>query len=278
MTDSPEKISSKIALSLQTTLDLTRLIEIFSAEVGALIVHQGIRYSFDDFELDLKVGQQARHACSYHLNIGDEPLGKLTFRRNQKFTDAEIEVLEQLLTTLLYPLRNALLYEDALELSSKDQLTGICNRSTLDLMLKHELSHTQRQGSTFTLLIMDIDHFKSVNDNHGHIVGDCALKAVANMFSTRKRNGDFLFRYGGEEFVIIMHDVDQDEARQQAEYIRSYIESHPCICAETQLNITISIGGSISMEHEAPETLLSRADQALYRAKNNGRNRVCFTA
>ncbi len=266
----------EITQSLQTTLDPTRLIEIFSAEVGALIVHQGVRYRNDDVEIDLKLGRQARHACTYHLNIGDEPLGKLSFRRNQKFTDAEIEALEQLLCSLLYPLRNGLLYEDALQLAQKDPLTGICNRAALDEMLQRELSHAQRMDADLSLLVLDIDHFKNINDRYGHIVGDCALKAVSGMVDACKRDGDLLFRYGGEEFVVLMRDTDLAGAHLLSERIRKYIADTSYNCSGADLNVTVSIGVSELQQDDSPVSLFARADQALYRAKKGGRNRVCI--
>ena len=267
--------SLEITQSLQVSLDPTRLIEVFSMEVGSLIVHQGVRYRNDDLELDVKLGRQARHSCTYKLNIGDEPLGKLTFRRNQKFTEAEIEALEQLLCSLLYPLRNALLYQDALQLAQKDPLTGICNRAALDEMMSRELSHARRHSSSYALLILDIDHFKRVNDRYGHIIGDCALKAVAGMIGTCKRDGDLLFRYGGEEFVVLMRDTDRDGAHLLAERIRTCIETTPCTCSGANLDIRVSIGLSVLQDNDSPVSLFARADQALYSAKRNGRNQVC---
>jgi len=265
----------EITQSLQTSLDPTRLIELFSMEVATLIVHQGIRYRNDDLNLDVKLGRQARHSCTYKLNIGDEPLGKLTLRRNQKFTEAEIEALEQLLCSLLYPLRNALLYQDALELAQKDPLTGICNRTALDEMMQREISHARRQGSSCAMIILDIDHFKTVNDKYGHIIGDCALKAIAGMANSCKRDGDLLFRYGGEEFVVLMRDTDHDGAMLLAERIRHYIEENPCACSGAELAMTVSIGVSVLQDTDSPVSLFARADQALYSAKRNGRNQVC---
>jgi diguanylate cyclase (GGDEF)-like protein len=277
-----QELTSKKALeitqSLQTTLDPTRLIEIFSAEVSSLIVHQGIRYRNEDTGIDLKLGRQARHACSYNLNIGDEPLGSLTFRRNQKFTDAEFEALEQLLCSLLYPLRNGLLYEDAIQLAQKDPLTGICNRAALDEMLQRELSHAQRKDTALSLLVLDIDHFKKINDRYGHIVGDCALKAVANMVNTCKRDGDLLFRYGGEEFVVLMRDTELAGAHLLAERIRQYIAENSFNCSGAELSVAASIGVSELQQDDTPTSMFSRADQALYRAKKNGRNQVCIAA
>lgn len=272
------KKSLEITQSLQTTLDPTRLIEIFSAEVGSLIVHQGIRYHNEDTGIDLKLGRQARHACSYNLNIGDEPLGSLTFRRNQKFSDAEFEALEQLLCSLLYPLRNGLLYEDAIQLAQKDPLTGICNRAALDEMLKRELSHAQRKDAPLSLLVLDIDHFKNINDHYGHIIGDCALKSVANMVSACKRDGDLLFRYGGEEFVVLMRDTDLAGAHLLAERIRQYIAENSFNCSGAELEITASIGVAELAQDDTPTSVFGRADKALYRAKKDGRNQVCVAA
>ena len=273
-----EQTTSKaleITQSLQTSLDPGRLVQIFSMEVGALIVHQGVRYRNDKLDLDLELGRQAPHSCSYTLNLGDQPMGQLSFHRNQKFSEAEIEALEQLLCSLLYPLRNALLYQDALELAQKDPLTGICNRAALDELMQRELSHSHRQGSSFALIILDIDHFKAVNDQYGHIIGDCALKAVANMVAKCKRDGDLLFRYGGEEFVVLMRDTGMEGAGLLAERIRSYIEAHPCSCLGADLNIRVSVGVSVLQKNDSPVSLFARADQALYSAKRQGRNQVC---
>ncbi len=265
----------EITRSLQTSLDPTRLIEVFSMEAGALIEHQGIRYRNIDLDLDVKLGRQARQSCTYNLNLGDEPLGKLSLRRNRKFSAGEMEVLEQLLCSLLYPLRNALLYQDALQLAQKDPLTGICNRAALDETMQRELSHARRQDSSYALLILDIDHFKDVNDKYGHIVGDCALKTVANIIDTCKRDGDLLFRYGGEEFVVLMRDTDLDGSHLLAERIRSAFETTACTCSGADLEIRVSIGVSVLQENDSPVSLFARADQALYNAKRNGRNQVC---
>jgi diguanylate cyclase (GGDEF)-like protein len=265
----------EITASLQTTLDPTRLVELFSREVGALIEHQGIRYRNEELDLEVRFGRRARHSCTYKLNIGDEPLGKLTFRRNNKFSETDSGILEQLLCSLLYPLRNALLYQDAVQLAQRDPLTGAYNRAALDEMLRQELSHAHRQSSCCALLMLDIDHFKAINDRYGHIIGDCALKAVANMARSCKREGDLLFRYGGEEFLILVRDTACDGATLLAERIRRHIETHPCHCSGGEFAMTVSIGISVLSDEDTPVSLFARADHALYNAKRNGRNQVC---
>lgn len=263
--------------SLQTTLDPTRLVELFSLETAGLVPHHGIRYRNADLDLEVRRGRHARHSCTYRLNLGDEPLGKLTLRRDEKFSDAEIEILERLLCDLLYPLRNALLYQDALQLAQKDPLTGISNRAALDEILSREVSHARRRQAHCAMLVLDIDHFKAVNDRYGHIIGDCALKSVAGMAQSCKRDGDLLFRYGGEEFVILMRDTDRSGALLLAERIRRHIAESPCVCSGAELAMTVSIGISMLVDSDSPESFFARADQALYRAKSSGRNRVCVT-
>jgi diguanylate cyclase (GGDEF)-like protein len=265
----------EIVARLQTSLDPTRLIELFSTESATLVAHEGVRYRNDDLNLDVKLGQHARHSCTYRLNIGDEPLGKLTFRRVQKFSEADIEVLEKLLCSLLYPLRNALLYQDALQLAQRDPLTGICNRAALDETMQREISHARRQGSSCAMVMLDIDHFKAINDKYGHIIGDCALKAVAEMVKNCKRDGDLLFRYGGEEFVVLLRDTDRDGAVLLAERVRRHIADNSCNCSGAELAMTVSIGVSVLTDSDSPVSLFARADQALYNAKRNGRNQVC---
>ncbi len=267
-----------ITRNLQATLDPTRMIELYSMEIGEIIVHQGMRYRNEDLDLDVKTGRQARHSCSYNLALGDEPLGKLTIRRDKRFSTAEISALEELLISLLYPMRNALLYQDALQLAQKDPLTGICNRAALDEMLQRELSHSRRHGTSCSLLILDIDHFKSINDRYGHIIGDCALKGIASMAAAQMRDGDMLFRYGGEEFVVLMRDTGIKGASLLAERIRRHIEEHPCICSGAEVDITVSLGLSELHGNDTPVSLFARADQALYHAKKNGRNQVCVAA
>ncbi len=265
----------EIVRCLQTSLDPMRLMELFSQEVGNLIPHQGIRYRNDDLDLEVRLGTQSRHSCSYKLHLGDEPLGKLSFRRNEKFSERETEILERLLCNLLYPLRNALLYQDALQLAQKDPLTGVSNRAALDEMLHRELSHARRRQADCAMLVLDIDHFKAINDRYGHIIGDCALKAIAQQTDLCKRDGDLLFRYGGEEFIVLMRDTDREGALLLAERIRSHIAETPCRCSGAELAMSVSIGVSMLADSDTPESLFARADQALYQAKDNGRNQVC---
>jgi diguanylate cyclase (GGDEF)-like protein len=264
-----------VTQALQTTLSLERMIELFSLKLNELVPHSGVRYRNTDLNLEVRHGRQGRHSCTYRLTLGDEPLGKLTLRRSEKFTESELETVERLVCGLLYPLRNALLYQDAISMARRDPLTGTSNRAALDDVLRREISHAGRHGSQCALLMVDIDHFKQVNDRYGHIVGDCALKAVAGITDGTMRDGDQLFRYGGEEFVVLLRETGLRGARRLAERIRSNIAKTPCHCSGAELSLTVSIGISAFAAGDTPLSLFVRADEALFEAKAAGRNQVC---
>jgi two-component system cell cycle response regulator len=169
----------------------------------------------------------------------------------------------------------------SLEMAITDQLTGLHNRRYMARHLDNLILGAQKSGKPLAFLIMDIDHFKSVNDAHGHDIGDEVLREFANRISANIRGIDLACRYGGEEFVVVMPDTDIDFACTIAERLRHSVETTPFEIsrAPDKLNVTISIGiASALSEGDNAESLLHRADQALYRAKREGRNRVIKAA
>jgi two-component system, cell cycle response regulator len=169
----------------------------------------------------------------------------------------------------------------SLEMAITDQLTGLHNRRYMARHLDTLISNAQKAGKPLAFLIMDIDYFKSVNDSHGHDIGDEVLREFASRISANVRGIDLACRYGGEEFVVVMPDTDIAFAYSIAERLRKSVESTPFAIsrAPNHLNITISIGIAGSEKHgDSAEALLHRADQALYRAKREGRNRVVADA
>ena len=263
-----------LSRALQTSLDPVRLVDLFSDHMQGFVTHDGMLYRNDALDIQHRFGSQARHRCTYTLNIGDEPLGELVFCRRQKFTPVETALMEDYLCYLLYPLRNALLYQTALNLAQKDPLTGVYNRGALDEALRREIGFSRRQSGNLSLVILDIDLFKAINDDYGHIIGDCVLKAVAASIQDCMRSADQLFRYGGEEFVVLMRDTDAKGACLLAERIRKTVETLPCRCSGADIPVTISAGVSLLGEEDTPLSLLDRADQAMYLAKQQGRNQV----
>ena len=160
------------------------------------------------------------------------------------------------------------------ELATRDELTGLINRrAMLDLMaLEH--SRSLRSGRPLLLAQLDIDHFKPINDQHGHATGDRALQAFAGTVAASVRDTDVLARWGGEEFVLMLTDTSADHARELLERIRQAVQALEIAHSAGSLQLTVSIGLAQHLPGDTVEHTLERADQALYRAKALGRNRV----
>ena len=167
--------------------------------------------------------------------------------------------------------RNALAHQ-----ATHDPLTGILNRRAVESALARELAREQRQHNGLAVGICDIDHFKKVNDTHGHPVGDEVLGGVVRLLENGLREYDCLARIGGEEFLVITPDVGADGADELFGRLRKTVEDHPIPTGAGQVSITISVGVRIVREDDTLDTLFAAADTALYRAKNTGRNRVCL--
>lgn len=159
------------------------------------------------------------------------------------------------------------------DMAQRDALTGIFNRHHMGEALNLEISRCERGAPAFFVLIADIDHFKQINDNHGHLVGDQVLKTVAESTRQVLRKGDYIARYGGEEFVFIVAADDAAEAGVACERIRLHVEKLQVPELRSR-GVTISIGGTAFRHGDTQAAILGRADAALYKAKNGGRNRV----
>ena len=170
------------------------------------------------------------------------------------------------------------LEEQLRQLATTDPLTSTLNRRAFQQRAEHELSRSQRQGTALCLAILDLDHFKRVNDQHGHAVGDQVLVAFSTLCRQQARSTDLFARFGGEEFVILLPDSDLNAAQQRLERLRSNLHIHTVDTAQGPLNISVSIGLASSRPHETLEQLLQRADTQLYQAKTQGRNRICQDA
>jgi diguanylate cyclase (GGDEF)-like protein len=165
------------------------------------------------------------------------------------------------------------------ELALKDGLTGVLNRRALGEALAAELARARRHRRPLTLVLIDADRFKQVNDRHGHQSGDAVLVAIAQRLQALTRPYDHLGRYGGEEFVLLLPDLDagRPEGRARIDAFHRAISASPIVLpAGTSLDITCSFGvaGTVGGRLDGPDELIARADAALYRAKANGRNRV----
>ncbi len=182
--------------------------------------------------------------------------------------------------TLERSLRYALKLGETLEalrqLATHDQLTSLLNRREFDRILAEECERSQRFGHPMALVMFDVDHFKSVNDTHGHPAGDTVLREVARRIASEVRSVDRVARFGGEEFAVVMMEADQAMASSTAQRICATVRRDPVLAKETlPLNITVSAGVALlPQDAQAGDALVVAADKALYAAKAAGRNRV----
>lgn len=239
------------------------------ALVMALSYNQQRQDSFDAQELALSKERQVRAAQEKLLMLQEEAKEELEYKVQERTLELEITLRE--------------LSESNRELEEKntlDSLTGIRNRRHFDKKYQAEVRRSRREHTELSVVILDIDHFKKINDEYGHLVGDECIKAVARIMAEHvKRPSDDVCRYGGEEFTFILPNTDQAGASQLVECVRAKIENTPIASAGGNINMTISAGicTGVMRPEQQENALLDAADQCLYQAKKAGRNRVCAT-
>jgi diguanylate cyclase (GGDEF)-like protein len=271
----PENLGPRVlelSSILQTTLEIESQIDLFGREIQRYLSIDGLIYTLPDGQQNVVYGNEASHRATYDLKLQDRMLGSVRVCREIPFTRKEIASLENLLCALVYPLRNALSYRQAVEMASRDPLTGVQNRLALSSSLIREVDLARRQDLPLSMLMIDIDHFKAFNDRHGHAFGDDVLVAVAQSIANTIRRSDLLFRFGGEEFVVLASHTREQGAMLLAERIRENVAALQSVRGR-EIRITISVGVARLDEQEDAEAFFSRTDKALYIAKNEGRDR-----
>jgi diguanylate cyclase len=187
-------------------------------------------------------------------------------REAMKLVEADIGEVKFLLTGL---------FDRFIEVESgRDALTRLLNRRYLPTILMREVALARRSDVPFAVLLLDIDHFKNINDTHGHDSGDMVLQQAADLVTSCVRVGDFIFRYGGEELLIVLVEIDKEQAKYVAETIRARFAAEPLRVSDGKtMEVTVSIGVAAYSGHPDYEKIVKDADDALYRAKKAGRNR-----
>ena len=205
-----------------------------------------------------------------------------SFSSNRFINTMATDFVEHMVSIVSICLENNLNFELMRRTSHLDTLTGVNNRRFLEQRIGEEIDRSQRNDEPLSCLFLDIDHFKSINDNHGHQAGDLVLSLVAGMIKKQLRSNDVLARYGGEEFVALLSNIGEAKAEDIAERIRERTKDLPITYAENDIHVAISIGLSVYSPSHSPAIstkdiavqLIHSADTALYSAKKNGRDRV----
>jgi len=198
------------------------------------------------------------------------------------YVDFDNVVFNRIIATIVLYSVSLLLYRNSQSeivlkrLATTDPLTGALNRRHFMELMSREQRRAERYNAVFSMLMIDIDHFKRVNDTYGHQTGDQAIQAMADACQKALRPTDLLARYGGEEFIITLVHTDQVGAAKVAERLRESVSEIELPTEQGVLKFTISVGVSTFFKRSLLEEIIGRADQALYQAKTSGRNRVCL--
>ncbi len=211
----------------------------------------------------------------------DELIGVLSAHKpvTKAFNESDVGLFQAVAEHVAIAVDNALTFQKTRELSHRDDLTNLYNRRYFFERLERESYRARRYGRTFSLLMLDIDHFKTFNDTYGHLRGDEALKKVAGILEESLRKADLVARYGGEEFLIILPETNKEDAVRVGEKLREEVETHNFASEAAHAegaHLTVTLGvSSYPVDSADPLMLLDLADKALYFGKARGRNQVC---
>jgi diguanylate cyclase (GGDEF)-like protein len=259
------------------------------AKVGQSIQHiEGLQNLLKELPA-LKDGnfEYLQNGNSHYINVRfiaeldaylfvDENEGQaLSSIRNTLYLNLLISLLVSLVVLSLVNLSMRRYQRRISALATTDVLTALPNRRGFDLLASQALHEAKRNNSPLNALLIDIDHFKNLNDTYGHLAGDEVLRGFARSLSNSVRQSDIICRWGGEEFIILFKDTDSSKAQQLAEKIRAQAELNHYPFAGVNLRATISLGLTELQPDDSLDNLIGRADRALYRAKESGRNRLC---
>jgi len=273
---SPEALALQVVMRLQSTLDPEQVLRYFLQEAEPLVGLSSVRLQSDGLDTVLQVGRSRRCRVVQRLRINGELFGELTLSRARPWREEERETLDQLVALLVHPLHNAVRFQQAQAAARHDSLTGLLNRHALDQALAREVSLAHRHQHPLSLMVVDLDRFKQINDRYGHRAGDAALRRLADMLEENCRGGDLVFRYAGDEFVVLMAHTRASGAMRSGERLLQAVAEVTLAVGEEGecFDLRASAGVAALAEGESAEDLFHRADLALLRAKRYGRNRL----
>jgi diguanylate cyclase (GGDEF)-like protein len=208
----------------------------------------------------------------------DKVIGILRMDSPQEFayTQDDLRLLTIISDLAAVAIQNAYLYSRTQELARRDDLTGLVVRRYFMERFREEIKRAAAKRQAFSLLILDIDHFKDYNDKYGHMAGDLVLKHMARILTSAVQEGDIVGRYGGEELIVLLVGRDKAEAIKEAQRLRNTIKERPFTLRRSQTKLTVSAGlSSYPKDAVTEEDLIRIADDRLYKAKTTGRDKVC---
>jgi len=268
-TDSlPDCSEQTLTSQLQTSLEIQQQLDIFSMYVGRLLSITGIRLNTAFGQHSAAGSSDSGHTYKSLLVLNQQCLAEVHYHSDQPFSPMQQRDLLLLEGEWLFALRNALVVARLQQMALKDPLTALGNRRFFDDTFAKAIQLSRRRQQPCALLLLDLDNFKQLNDNYGHAMGDELLIIVADCMREALRQTDSLFRFGGDEFAVILADDDADSADLVARRLLKAINQHyKCL----QYGVSASAGLAYLQLHQAAEQFFAAADRALYEAKSSGK-------
>ncbi len=280
--DNEESLLNEIELSLssalQSSINTQIQLETIFRHLSTLVGITGVSFEGDSGDFSSLCGSSAKHEYSYQLYTGKAEVGELVCFSQNALEGINKKIIDLAAKVAIFPLYHGLLYQEAIEASHTDTLTEVPNRRAFNRSLEKVMANSKRYNRPFCLLIIDIDNFKIFNDRWGHCVGDDVLKAVVKILTENIRECDSIFRFGGEEFILLLNDTKLNGAKIVADRLCQAVREYPFKVPDEKLNpqkLSISIGCTEFTMKDSKESLIERADSAVYHAKAAGRDRCC---
>lgn len=260
--------------ALQTSLEVESVLQAFTHFVQAKLPLATLEFDNENLHYSLLHGPEPVDQCvstARQLELNNNSLGTLVYHFSSSLTAPQTVWLDEAEACLLYPLYNALQFRVLRHQAVRDHLTNLGNRVLLEEVLEQLLTEQERNHKPHAVMLLDLDNFKAVNDSHGHGCGDQVLAEFAAILRQQLRGSDRLFRYGGDEFLIVVNGPDENTLHRIFRRLQLCVDAHSLL---RKHHITCS-GGAVFIKpaHDA-KSLLEDADKALYHAKRNGRDQL----
>jgi len=258
---------------LQVSLQPARLLDQYFRWLESHLPVSGLEFVNQEQQPRIACGNSRQHSLLYVLELDHASLGEVTVFPKTRLPENQLAMLEHSLGTLALALHNALEHSRLEQLAFHDGLTGVMNRSALQSLLPKEVSRASRYQYPLSVVMIDLDKFKPINDLLGHAGGDVVLQEVAALIQTKMRDSDLCFRYGGDEFLLVFPGTDAEGATTAAMQIESCLRLLVVESGEYQITPGMSIGVASYQAGDSADTLIERADQAMYQTKRSKQTR-----
>jgi diguanylate cyclase (GGDEF)-like protein len=264
-----ERVCFTLMSRLQTSMDPELSLSIFRQEIVNYLPITSITFCDEIKRCENSISNKQGYCISQRLAVKGNAIGCLKCYFEKKPTLAQVKLLKHLAKVFSHPLSNAMQYQQIKSMALTDNLTGLANRNNFEIKYQMLVTSCLERKSSFSLLIIDLDGFKNVNDQFGHQTGDLVLSDFAKLLLVCCREQDEVFRFGGDEFIILLNDARLEAVPNIANRIKKLMANCQFL---NRFGLSCSIGSALYQKFDEPKQLFGRADEALYRAKGKGKN------